>query len=200
MPPGGQRGTQLDQAPLCCVKHGGRSGEQRECPGLELDLRVPLLLGAGRAAGARESRDRGTGERGGAGPCWGPGSQRAQAAGAAANPLTPLGWLLLYQMSLCCCQQSRAVVNLCVMALSCTENKLCQPSACPVMMLCLSTQEAVYCAGRKPAPCSLLLLLSPLPAASVPPCAGKAVLMWLLSQPWQRGHLCPWHRGWHPAG
>lgn len=42
-------------------------------------------------------------------------------------------------MSLCCCQHSWAVVKLCVMALSCAENKLCQPSACPVMMLCLST-------------------------------------------------------------
>lgn len=60
-----------------------------------------------------------------------------------------------------------AVVNSCVRALSCTENKLCQPSACPVMTLCLSSSEPGCCAGRKPVSCSLLLLLS-LSSASVP--------------------------------
>lgn len=63
------------------MKHWGHSGEQEKCPGLELDLSVALLLGAGRATGAQ-------GEQGQV--CkrkertWqgmlGPGSRRAQAA------------------------------------------------------------------------------------------------------------------------
>lgn len=104
----------------------------------------------------------------------------------------PLGSLLLYQMCLCCRQQSRAVVKLCVMGLSCTENKLCQLSACPVMMLCLSTTVLRRgCLLCREETCILL----PPPAAPEPspcwfsalPVLGKGALMWLLSQrcqPW----------------
>lgn len=85
-----------------------------------------------------------------------------------------------------------AVVKLCVMGLSCTENKLCQLSACPVMMLCLSTTVLRRgCLLCREETCILL----PPPAAPEPspcwfsalPVLGKGALMWLLSQrcqPW----------------
>lgn len=146
--------TRLDQASLCLCEPGGRSGEQQEWPGLELE---PSLLGCGRRA--QESRT----------ALWRAGRTRQGHAGhrgcrGAPNPLAALGWLLLYQMSPCCRQQARAVVMLCVMGLSCTENKLCQPSACPVMMLCLSsTVLRRGCLLCREETCILLR-----PAASVP--------------------------------
>jgi len=98
---------------------------------------------------------------------------RVRAAVSARNLFTPPPLAAAaIRRCLCCSQQSRAAVKLCVMVLSRTENKLCQPSACPVMMLCLSTvfsEVAVYQARRKPASRSLLrLLLSPLPADGQP--------------------------------
>lgn len=121
----------------------------------ELDLSVALLLAAGRVwaraeFGHGQSRDgpkKPFCERKEAGSGWcgaqqgNAGDQRVRAAVSARNLFMPLPLMAaaIRRFCLCCSQQSRAVVKLCVMVLSRTENKLCQPSACPVMMLCLST-------------------------------------------------------------
>lgn len=179
-------GSGQDGAGAACVNPPGDSvgrGCAEARARQELDPSVAslcshMLPGAGRAGWAQAERGRAFGRgwragwqqlaRGTAGGCQGPA---CLGRGVCSKPfhtsVLPRG-RCRSGVGLCRSQQSRAVVTLCVTALSRTENKLCQLLACPVMMLCLSTallrSGCLPCREETRLPLPPPLLRSPLPA------------------------------------
>lgn len=89
---------------------------------------------------------------------------------ASSPPAAAIRWPCL-----CCSQHSGIVATLCVTAFSRMENKMCQPSACLVMILRDLASQPWPCATREETRALLLSAFCPrvfLPAVP-PPFAGK---------------------------